>query len=148
MNLYFLFCVFINNVWTVKENTLDCRRKSLSNVAVCFVITVKKIECTVSILWLLVLGFCYLQTPLSTVILISFQYIYIAHLESDFCRFSNVTLQFSCLGHFAYCVIPLLLRRGHPLPDQLPGEHTGLPSHMRQYLFTVQPFNAALNHGR
>ena len=61
---------------------------------------------------------------------ISFQYIYIAQLESDFCRFSNVALQFSCLGHFAYCVIPLFLRGSHPLPDLLPGEHTGLPFHM------------------
>ena len=29
----------------------------------------------------------------------------------------------------------LLLRGSHPLPDQLPGEHTGPPSHTRQYLF-------------
>ena len=40
----------------------------------------------------------------------------------------------------------------HPIQDQLPGEHTGLPSHMRQNLFFVQPFNAALintlTHGR
>ena len=78
---------------------------------------------------------------------ISFQYIYIAHLESDFfCRFSNVTLQFSCLGHFAYCVIPLFLRRNHPLPYQLPGEHTCLPSHLRQYLFIIWPCNEALTH--
>ena len=28
-----------------------------------------------------------------------------------------------------------LLRGSHPLPDQLPGEHTGPPSHTRQYLF-------------
>ena len=59
------------------------------------------------------------------------------HLESHFGRFSNVTLQFSCLGHFAYCVIPLFLRRSHHLPDQLPGEHTGLPSHTRQYLYPL-----------
>ena len=29
----------------------------------------------------------------------------------------------------------LLLRGSHPLPDQLPGEHTGPPSHARQCLF-------------
>ena len=39
-----------------------------------------------------------------------------------------------CSGHFAHCVIPLL-RGSHPLPHQLPGEHTGLPSHTRQYLY-------------
>ena len=84
--------------------------------------------------------------------IISFQYIYIVHLESDFCRFSNITLQFCCLGHFANCVIPLFLRGSHPLPDQLPEEHTGLPSHTRQYLIIIWPFNAAftptLTHGK
>ena len=33
-----------------------------------------------------------------------------------------------------HCVIPML-RGSHPLPDQLPGEHTGPPSHARQCLF-------------
>ena len=59
---------------------------------------------------------------------------HLSHLYSAlrillFCRFSNVALPFSCLGHFPYCVIPLFLRWSHPLTDQLPGEHTGLPSH-------------------
>ena len=62
---------------------------------------------------------------------ISFQYIYIVHSESDFCRFSNVTYNFSYLGHFPYHVIPLFLEGEPPIPDQLPGEHTGPPSHMR-----------------
>ena len=42
-------------------------------------------------------------------------YIYIEHLESYFfCRFLNVTLQFSCLGHFPYCVNSIFLRGSHP----------------------------------
>ena len=53
------------------------------------------------------------------------------------------TLQlFLCQATVTDCVIPLL-RVSHPIPDQLPGEHTGLPSHVRQYLF-VQPLLAAL----
>ena len=51
-------------------------------------------------------------------IFISFQYNHIVHLESDFCRFSNVALQFSCLGHFAYCAIPLFFLEGEPPPPR------------------------------
>ena len=50
---------------------------------------------------------------------------------------------FSCLGHFPYCVTPLILRGSHPLPDQLPGEYTGPPSHMKQYLFL---FGLSMQH--
>ena len=85
------------------------------------------------------------------------QYFISVHLYSAFkiwlfCRFSNIPLQFSCLGHFAYCVIPLFLRESDPLPDKLPREHRGLPSHIRQYIFIIRPFSAALTwtltHGR
>ena len=47
-----------------------------------------------------------------TILFIFIYYIYIAHLL--FCRFSNVALQFSHLGHFPYCVIPLFLRVATP----------------------------------
>ena len=77
---------------------------------------------------------------------ISFQYIYIAHLDSDFCRFSNVALEFFLLRPLSILCHSTFLEGSHPLPDELPGEHTGLPSHMRQYLFNVWPFNAALTH--
>ena len=80
-------------------------------------------------------------------------YIYIEHLESYLIvDFQMSFYDFSCLGNFPYCVIPLFLEGSHPLPDQLPGEHTGLPSHKRQYPFFVQHFNVALicklTHGR
>ena len=34
------------------------------------------------------------------------------------------TCSFCCFGHFPYCIIPFL-EGSHPLPDQLPREHTG-----------------------
>ena len=74
------------------------------------------------------------------------------HLYSTFrifVGFSNVALQFFIFllrPLFSYHVIPLFLRGSQPLTDQLPGEHTGLPSYMRQCLIFVQPFNAALIH--
>ena len=45
------------------------------------------------------------------------------------------TLQlFLCQATVMHCVIPIV-EGEPPLPDQLPGEHTGLPSHVRQCLF-------------
>ena len=41
---------------------------------------------------------------------------------------------FLCQATVTHCVIPIV-GGSHPLPDQLPGEHTGPPSHVRQYLF-------------
>ena len=36
-----------------------------------------------------------------------------------------------------FCILcnSIVLKGSHSLPDQLPGEHTGPPSHTRQYLF-------------
>ena len=70
-----------------------------------------------------------------------------------FYRFSNVPLQFLLLRPLLHTVsFHFFLRGSYPLPDQLPGEHTGPPSHMRQYLYIIWPFNAAfthtLSHGR
>ena len=76
---------------------------------------------------------------------IPFQYIYIVHLESDFfVDFQMSLYNFSCLGHFTYCVIPLILRGSHPSQINSLGEHTGLPSHMRQYLFLS--FGPSMQH--
>ena len=38
-----------------------------------------------------------------------------------------------------------LLMGSHPLPDQLPGKHTGPPSQMRQYLFIVWPIQCGIH---
>ena len=86
------------------------------------------------------------QNILQLLIQFNSMHLYSAFRIWLFCRFSNVTLQFSSLGHFPYCVIPFFLRGNHPLPDQLPGEHTGSPSHMRQYLSSLGLSNAALIH--
>ena len=75
------------------------------------------------------------------------------------CQIQAVFLiQFNSIGHLLKCLMEcqalwkalyscfsarpllctvsfLLLRGSHPLPDQLPGEHTGPPSHARQCLF-------------
>ena len=66
--------------------------------------------------------------------LISFQYIYIVHLNSDFCRFSNA-LQFFLLRPLSILCHSTYLEGETHYPRSLPGEHTCLPSHMRQYLF-------------
>ena len=75
-------------------------------------------------------------------------YIYIAHLESCFFvdfQMSLNSFSFSSSGHFFHTVsFDFFLKGSHPLLDQLPGEHTGLPYHTRQYLFFIWPFNAVL----
>ena len=53
--------------------------------------------------------------------------IYIAHWEDCFTMFP-AQATFSVLCHS-------FLRGSHPLPDQLPGEHTGLLSQVEQCLF-------------
>ena len=58
----------------------------------------------------------------------------------------HVALQFFLLRQLSMLCHSTFLDRSHPLPDQLPGEHAGLPSHMKQYLFFVWLFNAALIH--
>ena len=64
-------------------------------------------------------------------------------LISDFVDFQMLLYNFSCLGLFPYCVIPFILRGSYPLPHQLPGEHTGPPSHMSYYLFL---FSLSMKH--
>ena len=72
-------------------------------------------------------------------------YIYISvHLYSAFrtepqCQFSNVTSQLFFHQATFLHTVSFLIEGSHPLPDQLPGEHTCPPSHTRQCLFIVQP---------
>ena len=58
---------------------------------------------------------------------------YILHLYSTFrtelqCQFSNIASQLFFCQATLHTVL-FLIEGSHPLPDQLPGEHTGLPSH-------------------
>ena len=94
------------------------------------------------------------SVPSGQILILSFHLFHLVYLYSAF----RILLDFQMslynfhfpvqatffIFHFSWGV--------HPLPDQLPGEHTGLPSHVRQYLFFIWPFNAAviytLTHGR
>ena len=51
---------------------------------------------------------------------------------------------YSCTGHFLHTVSFHFLEGESPLPDQLPGEHTNPPSHMRQYL--LLSFGLSVQH--
>ena len=56
------------------------------------------------------------------------------------------TLQlFLCQATVTHCVIPIV-EGSHPLPDQLPGEHTGPLSHARQCLFCLALVGSTCAH--
>ena len=55
------------------------------------------------------------------------------------CHFTMVLLRPLCI------LCHSLLRGCHPLPDQLPGEHAGPPSHTRQYLFFIWPVQCGIH---